>query len=85
MEPLVVGVSGNIHESFSARYEAERAYTLAYALGAVHWVQRSGNLALPGPPPALFMAALQNVDDDFLSESWHVVYKSKQPGMYPSW
>lgn len=78
-------VSGNIHESFLSRYDAERAYTLAYALGAVRRLGGNHTLAPPTAPPAAFMDALRNVRDDFLGADWHVVYKGKQPGVYPSW
>lgn len=74
-----------MHESFLSRYDAERAYTLAYALGAVRRLGRYEHLAPPAPPPASFIAALELVSDDFLGNEWHVVYKGKQPGIYPSW
>lgn len=41
--------------------------------------------APPAPTPEAFMDALQHVDDDFLGQEWHVVYKGKRPGVYPAW
>ena len=55
-----MGVSGNVHESFMSWYDAEWAYTLAYALGAVHCLGQQSH-ASPAPPPAGFLVALMTV------------------------
>lgn len=78
-------MSGNIHEGFKKRYDAERAYTLAYALGAVRRRGPNNPRTPATAPPAAFLAALHDVGDDFLGAEWHVVYKGKRPGVYPSW
>ena len=79
-----MGVLGNIHESFMSWYDVERAYTLAYALGAMCCLGQQSHI-LPAPPPAGFLAALTTVGNDFLGNKWHIVYKGRQPGVYPSW
>ena len=73
-----MGVSGNVHECFMSWYDAEQAYTLAYALGAMHCLGQQ-SCALPAPPPAGILVALKMVGDDFLGNKWHIVYKEKQP------
>ena len=54
VEPLISGVSGNIHESFLSWYEAECAYTLAYALGAVCQIGHNQLPVSAAPPPVVF-------------------------------
>ena len=79
VEPLISGVSGNIHESFLSWYEAESrcAYTLAYALGAVCQIGHNQLPVSAAPPPVVFLRLLDTVNDDFLNTEWHVVYKGK--------
>ena len=85
VEPLVSGVSSSIHENVLSWYEAEHAYTLAYALGAVHQIGHNQLLVSAAPPPTAFVRALDTVNDDFLGTEWHIVYKGKQLGVYLSW
>jgi hypothetical protein len=54
--------------------EAERAYVLAYAMGALRTLPRRGSTAL-GPAPATptpqeVMAAFASLSDDFLGAEW---------------
>jgi hypothetical protein len=85
----VLGVSNSIYEGFKYRRDAERAYILAYTLGAVRLIPsaNSSNLSTSQarPTPEAFVNALEDVADDFLGENWHVVFKGKRPGVYPSW
>ena len=82
-------IPNSIYEGFKYRRDAERAYILAYALGAVRIIPSAdgsylhGSQALPIPEPV--MSALGHVADDFLGSNWHVVFKGKRPGVYPSW
>lgn len=66
------------------------AYVLAYALGAIRVVpDREGRFLqadAAAPTPEEFMDAMDAIDDDdFLGMKWHVVFKGKRPGVYPSW
>lgn len=79
-----------MHCGFETLLEAQRAYILAYALGSVRvrlhrGDPRAGDYAPAAPTPEALMEALEFVDDDFLGAEWHVVYKGKRPGVYPSW
>ena len=90
MEPLVKGVPGNIHQGFDHRHEAERAYVVAGALGALRVFPRQCNagerpLAPASPTPEAVMAAFAGASDGFLGAEWHVVFKGKMPGIYPAW
>lgn len=61
---------------------------LAFALGAVRVLPRRGEavpLQPPRPVTQEFLAALESVANDFLGKAWHVVFKGKAPGVYPSW
>lgn len=60
-----MGVSGNIYDSFMYQYDVEQAYTLAYAIGAIHCLGEQSH-ALPVLPPAGFLMALTTVGDDSL-------------------
>lgn len=86
---MVNGVPHNIYEGFWNRYDAEVAYVLAYALGTVRVLPNRAGQALQThvaqPTPEAFMTALERVDDEFLGMRWHVVFKGKRPGVYPSW
>lgn len=79
------GVSGNIQEGFNTRLEAERAYAFAYAIGGVQVVPRHGSTSAPAPMPPGVMQAFLDADDDFLGAEWHVVFKGRTPGIYPTW
>lgn len=85
----VDGISNNIYEGFDSRADAERAYVLAYALGAVRVLANAGGdvqrNADPNPTLEAFMRVLRDAPDDFLGQEWHVVFKGKRPGVYPSW
>ena len=59
-----MGVSSNIYESFMYQYDVEQAYTLAYALGAIHCLGQQSH-ALAVPPPARFLVVLTTVGDGF--------------------
>jgi hypothetical protein len=89
VKPLVNGVPGNIHPGFDHRREAERAYIVAYALGAVRVLQaRNAGWHVPAPAiptPEAVMVAFGSVSADFLGVEWHVVFKGKRPGVYPAW
>lgn len=89
VKPLVEHIPGNIHKGFERRYEAERAYVLAFAMGGLWTLPRRGAVEC-GPPPASptpqeVMDAFAAVPDDFLGAEWYVVYKGRRPGLYPSW
>ena len=89
VDSLVTSVPHNVHKGFVSRIEAERAYVLAYAMGALRTLPRRGSTAL-GPPPATptpqeVMDAFASLSDDFLGAEWYVVYKGKRPGLYPTW
>jgi hypothetical protein len=63
---------------------------LAYALGCVRVLKHPddptpGELVPAGPIPEEVMRAWERVKDDFLEESWHVVFKGKRTGLFPSW
>jgi hypothetical protein len=71
------------------RLEAERAYVLAYAMGALRTLPRRGSTTL-GPAPATptpqeIIDAFASLSHDYLGAEWYVVYKGKWPGMYPTW
>ena len=89
MEPLVKGIPGNIHQGFDHRHEAERAYIVAIALGAVHILPRRGDTSQTPtsaiPTPDTVMNAFANTSDEFLGAKWHVVFKGLRPGVYPAW
>ena len=79
-----------MHCSFGTRFEAERAYVLAYALGSVHVLKRCRDPSTSTPAPATpmpesMLEAWAEVADDFLESEWHVVFKGKTPGVYPTW
>jgi hypothetical protein len=90
VKPLVTRIPGNVHSSFSTRRDAERAYALAYALGSVR-VLKHPNDPTPGAPapaaamPTDVMRAWEQVGDDFLEAEWHVVFKGRRTGVFPSW
>jgi hypothetical protein len=90
--PLVNRVPGNIHQGFTERREAERAYVVVYALGALRVLpprnrqgQRVPAAAPATPTPQAIMAAFAGASDDFLGAEWHVVFKGRRPGIYPAW
>ena len=71
------------------RLEVERAYVLAYAMGAIQTLPHRGSTTL-GPAPATptpqeIMDAFTSMPDDFLGAEWYVVYKGRQPDLYPTW
>lgn len=79
-----------MYEGFKYRYEAERAYTLAYALGAVRVLPGPGSLvfgtpAQAQPTPEALMNSMASVCDNFLGHAWHVVFVGRRPGLFPSW
>jgi hypothetical protein len=84
-------VPGNVHQGFTRRYEAERAYIVAFALGAIRTLPPRGGITgqpapLPAAPtPEAIMQAFSESADDFLGAEWHVVFKGKMPGVYPAW
>lgn len=88
-EAQVTEVPGNVHQGFTSRLEAERAYVVAYAMGGVRSLPgRESNARESGPavpiPPAM-LDAFDTVSDRFLGAEWHVVFKGKAPGVYPAW
>ena len=88
--PLVNGVPGNIHQGFDTRREAERAYVVAYALGAVRILPSRGDadqqaVAPAIPMPEAIMDAFASSSDAFLGAEWYVVFKGLRPGVYPAW
>ena len=56
--PLILGVSGNVHENFWSQYDAEHAYTLVYTMGAVCCCGDGHPWTPAVPPPAAFLQAL---------------------------
>lgn len=59
---------------------------LAYALGAVRILPNTRGVTFSAQPtPQAIMDSLEHVADDFAGEEWHVVFKGKQPGIYPTW
>ncbi|KIM74213.1 hypothetical protein PILCRDRAFT_92724 [Piloderma croceum F 1598] len=90
VKPLVKRVPGNIHQGFDTCLEAERAYVVAYALGAVRMLpsrdDAGSQLVSPAiPTPEAIMAAFSSASDNFLSAEWHIVFKGLRPGVYPAW
>jgi hypothetical protein len=89
VEPLVKRVPGNIHQGFDSRLEAERAYVVAYALGALRVLRARGDasqaLARAIPTPDAVMRAFAAASDAFLGAEWHVVFKGLRPRIYPAW
>ena len=90
VRPLVTRIPGNVHSSFATRREAERAYVLAYALGSVRVLQHPNDPTAGAPAPAAampmdVMRAWEQVSDDFLEAEWHVVFKGRRTGVFPSW
>ncbi|KIM89859.1 hypothetical protein PILCRDRAFT_84703 [Piloderma croceum F 1598] len=90
VKPLVTGVPGNIHQGFDHRREAERAYVVVFALGALRTLPARHDAIQLAPAPAIptpeaIMAAFASASDDFLGAEWHVVFKGKRPGVYPAW
>ena len=80
----------NIHQGFDSRLEAERAYVMAYALGAVRALPPWGNAneqvpAPAAPMPDAIMYAFATASNTFLRAEWHVVFKGLRPGVYPTW
>jgi len=88
---LVLNVPGNVFQGFDERREAERAYVIAYALGAVRVLPprdaalRAHVPAAAIPTPEALMIAFADASDEFLGAEWHVVFKGKRPGIYPAW
>lgn len=86
----MTGIPGNVHESFAQHIDAEKAYVLAYAMGSVR-VLKHPNDPTPGAPvaaapmPETIMSAWAAADANFLEGHWHVVFKGKCPGLFPSW
>jgi hypothetical protein len=90
VRPLVTRIPGNVHSSFTTRREAERAYALAYALGSVRVLQHPNDPTPSAPAPAAampmdVMRAWEQASDNFLGAEWHVVFKGKCTGIFPSW
>jgi hypothetical protein len=90
VEPLVKSVPGNIHQGFSHRREAERAYVLAFAMGALRTLPARLNTGQPElgpaiPMPEALMTAFASASGSFLGAEWYVVFKGKRPGVYPTW
>jgi hypothetical protein len=90
VEPLVKGIPGNIHQGFTHRHEAERAYVLAFAMGALRTLLARHNATQQVPAPAspmpdAVMSTFASASDDFLGAEWHVVFKGRRPGVYPAW
>ncbi|KZP24363.1 hypothetical protein FIBSPDRAFT_888829 [Athelia psychrophila] len=81
----VTTVPGNVYQGFSSRFEAERAYVVAYAMGCVRSLPRRGSTERQPDPamptPAAMLDAFGAVSDDFLEADWHVVFKGKAPGV----
>jgi hypothetical protein len=90
VKPLVTGIPGNVHESFAQCINAEKAYVLAYTMGSVRVLKHPNN-PTPGAPvaatpiPETIMSAWAAADVNFLEGCWHVVFKGKHPGLFPSW
>lgn len=78
-----------MHQGFALLEEAERAYTLAYALGCVVARPRRGStlppLAPSVPTSRQLLEAFSEADENFQGAAWHVVFKGKCPGVYPAW
>ena len=55
VKPLVLGIPGNVHESFLLRIDAERAYVLAYALGAARVLKHPDDPLRVSPQQLLFL------------------------------
>jgi hypothetical protein len=90
VEPLVKGILGNIHQGFTHRHEAKRAYVLAFAMGTLCTLRARHNASCQVPAPAspmpdAMMSTFTLALDDFLGAEWHVVFKGKRPGVYPAW
>ena len=90
VRPLVTRIPGNVHLSFATHREAEHAYALAYALGSVRVLRHPNNPTPDAPTPAAampvdVMRAWEQASDDFLGVEWHVVFKGKCTGIFPSW
>lgn len=83
------GVPENIYQGFETRRQAERAYVIAFAMGALRVLPLRGAsqriLAPAMPTPDAAMVAFASASDDFLGAEWHVVFKGKRPGVYPAW
>jgi hypothetical protein len=83
-------VPGNVHDSFTSHLDAERAYVLAYALGAVRVLQprngwTRGTPAAAAPIPEAIMVAWAQAGDNFLGSTWYVVFKGICMGIFLSW
>lgn len=87
VKPLVNRIPHNCHQGFESRYEAERAYVLAFAMGCVRirTADCNANPSPAAPIPRALVDAFELVSDDFLGAEWHVVFKGRQPGVYPAW
>lgn len=85
-EVQVKGIPGNIYQGFDSRLQAEQAYVVAYALGALRALPRR-DVALPQalPIPETVMTAFEASSANFLGAEWHVVFKGRRPGIYPAW
>lgn len=83
--PLIHRVSGNVQEGYNSRYEAERAYALAYAIGGVRVIPSRGSTVTANPMPPVIMEGFMEADENFLGAEWYVVFKGKMPGIYPAW
>jgi len=78
----------NVYQGFNSRLAAERAYVVAFALGAVRVLPGRGSSTRPAPAapaPDAVMCAFASADEYFLGAEWHVVFKGKRPGVYPAW
>lgn len=86
MKSLTDGISGNFHEGYNTRREAECAYACAYSIGIVRALPARGSqvaAASPMPPP--IMNEFRDTPDDFLGVDWYVVFKGLTPGIFPTW
>jgi len=86
VKPSVTRIPGNVHSSFTTRREAERAY----ALGSVCILLHPNDPTPGAPTPAVampidVMRAWEQVSDNFLGAEWHVVFKGRHMGVFPSW
>lgn len=74
-----------IYEGFEKRLDAELAFTLAYALGAIRDLSITPEPLHATPTPISVMEAFEEVGEGFLGHKWHVVFQGLKPGVYPSW
>lgn len=80
---------GNVYQGFDSRLQAEQAYRVAYAMGAVRRLYPRGvpapALEPAVPTPDELMDAINATSDTFLGAQWHVVFQGRRPGIYPAW